>query len=270
MGLKLIQNLKKCLKNKINPHYIDLLTNGEKMKTFNLKSIVSKFLLFIIIAAPLYAQEFSVGTDVVSRYIWRGIESGGNTPSIQPTISFSAGGFTAGFWGALPTANPKGLNEIDIYANYAINLTTAGSFTLGVTDYTFPNSGTKIGNFHNWDDPKGPGAHFLEGNLIYSAPESFPIYLSFNIFFYNVENNPIYIEAGYSTSLKDVGVDVFAAATPGESKGYYGVSNFSVINTGLKISKEIKVTDSFSFPVFGSVILNPANEDLFFVLGFSL
>ncbi len=133
-----------------------------------------------------------------------------------------------------------------------------------------PNSGTKIGNFNNYDDANGPGAHFLEGNFIYSAPESFPIYLSFNIFFYNVENNPIYIEAGYSTSLKDVGVSLFLGATPGEKNGYYGVDKFSVINTGIKLSKEIKVTDSFTLPVFGSVILNPASENLFFVLGFSL
>ena len=234
------------------------------------KSIVIKFLFFIIIAAPIYAQEFSVGTDVVSRYIWRGIDLGENTPSIQPTISFSAGGFTTGFWGAWPTANPGGLDEIDFYANYAIDLSTAGSLTFGFTDYMNPNSGTKIGNFNNYDDPNGPGAHFLEGNFIYSAPESFPIYLSFNVFFYNVENNPIYIEAGYSTSLKDVGVSLFLGATPGEKAGYYGVDNFSVINTGIKLSKEIKVTDSFTLPVFGSVILNPASEDLFFVLGFSL
>ena len=241
------------------------------------KMDVIKLLLFIVIAAPLYAQEFSVGTDIVSRYIWRGSDLGENTPSIQPTISFSVEGFTTGFWGAWPTANPGGLDEIDFYANYAIDLITAGSLTLGFTDYMNPNSGTKIGNFNNYDDPEGPGAHFLEGNLIYSAPESFPIYLSFNIFFYNVENNPIYIEAGYSTALKDVGVSLFAGATPGdkgdlgkEVSPYYGVTNFNVINTGIKLSKEVKVTDSFSLPVFGSVILNPASENLFFVLGFSL
>ncbi len=241
------------------------------MKSFiSGRAIIGKFLLFVILAAPIYAQEFSVGTDIVSRYIWRGIDLGDNTPSIQPTISFSTGGFTAGFWGAWPTANPGGLDEIDIYANYAIDLTKAGSLTFGFTDYTNPNSGTKIGNFNNYDNANGPGAHFLEGNLIYSAPESFPIYLSFNIFFYNVQNNPIYIEAGYSTSVKDVGVSLFVGATPGESVGYYGVTKLSVINTGIKVSKEVKVTDSFSLPVFGSVILNPASEDLFFVLGFSL
>jgi Bacterial protein of unknown function (Gcw_chp) len=241
------------------------------MKSFKFRrKIIGKFLLIVFLATPVFAQEFSVGTDIVSRYIWRGSDLGDNTPSIQPTISFSASGFTAGFWGAWSTADPDALNEIDIYANYAIDLTTAGSLTLGFTDYTNPNSGTKIGNFHNWDDPEGPGAHFLEGNLIYSAPESFPIYLSFNIFFYNVENNPIYFEAGYSTSLKDVGIDLFVGGSPGESAGYYGVSKFNVINTGIKVSKEVKVTDSFSLPVFGSVILNPASEDLFLVLGFSL
>ncbi len=241
------------------------------MKLFDIrKSFIGNLLLILFLASTIYAQEFSVGTDVVSRYIWRGSDLGENTPSIQPSLSFSAGGFTAGFWGALPTANPKGLNEIDIYASYAIDLTTAGSLSLGVTDYTNPNSGTKMGNFHNWDDPQGPGAHFLEGNLIYTAPESFPIYLSFNIFFYNVENNPIYMEVGYSTSLKDVWIDLFLGGTPGESAGYYGVSKFSAINTGIKVSKEVKISDSFSLPVFGSIILNPASEDLFFVLGFSL
>ena len=46
------------------------------MKSYNLrKSNIVKFLFFIIIAAPIYAQEFSVGTDVVSRYIWRGTDS---------------------------------------------------------------------------------------------------------------------------------------------------------------------------------------------------
>ena len=175
-----------------------------------------------------------------------------------------------GSGGAWPTANPGGLDEIDFYANYTVGLSTAGSLSFGFTDYMNPNSGTKIGNFNNYDNANGPGAHFLEGNFIYSAPESCPIYLSFNVFFYNLENNPIYIEAGYSTSLKDVGVSLFLGATPGEKNEYYGVDKFSVINTGIKLSKEIKVTDSFTLPVFGSVILNPASENLFFVLGFSL
>ena len=116
----------------------------------------------------------------------------------------------------------------------------------------------------------GPGAHFLEANLNYSGPEKFPISLSFNVFFYNLENNPIYFQVGYSTTVKDVGVDFFVGGTPGEKNFYYGTDQFNLINVGITASKEVKVTDSFSLPVFGSVILNPNKEDIFFVLGFSL
>ena len=241
------------------------------MKSFNVKkSFMLKLFLILILTTPIFAQEFSVGTDFVSRYIWRGSDLGENTPSIQPNLSFGISGLTVGFWGAWPTANPAGLDEIDIYASYAIDLKTAGGLSLGVTDYTNPNSGTKIGNFNNYDNKNGAGAHFLEANVNYSAPESFPIYLSFNIFFYNLKNNPIYVEAGYSTTVKDIGFSAFAGLTPGEDQAYYGVTNFSVINLGIKASKEIKVTDSFSIPLFGSVILNPASENLFYVLGVSL
>ncbi len=240
------------------------------MKVMSTKWLVSLSLLLVVfLSVPLSAQDLSIGTDIVSRYIWRGFDLGQNTPSIQPTIEFSTGGFTAGFWGAWATANDV-TNEIDIYASYAFDLSTAGGLSLEVTDYTNPNDGTKIGNFNNYDNANGPGAHFLEGNINYSGPGSFPISLSFNFFFYNVANNPIYFEAGYGATVKDVGIDFFVGGTPGEKGYYYAVNNFSIINTGIKVSKEIKITDSFSLPVFGSVILNPATENMYYVLGISL
>lgn len=38
----------------------------------------------------------------------------------------------------------------------------------------------------------------------------------------------------------------------------------------LKASKEIKITDSFSLPVFTQVIAAPEHDDVFFVFGVSL
>ena len=241
------------------------------MKNITLKNMALYSLLSILILySPIKAQELSVGADVVSRYIWRGIESGGNSPSIQPNIEFSVSGFSIGMWGALPTANPDALNEMDLYTGYSFDLDNSGGLYVGLTDYMFPNSGVKIGNFKNYNDEGGPGAHYIEANAIYSGPESFPISFSFNIFFYNLEHSPIYLEVGYSTSVADVPLDIFVGGTPGEDNMYYGVDNFSIINAGLKVSKEIKISESFSLPLFGSIILNPASEDLFYVLGISL
>ncbi|MFH1194368.1 MAG: TorF family putative porin [bacterium] len=232
-------------------------------------SIIITVILLLTIG-NLNAQSLSVGTDVVSRYVWRGLELGSNTPNVQPSVEFVFGSLAVGFWGAYSLSETTGLNEIDIYASYSVDLSNAGSMSLGVTDYTNPNSGVKIGNFNNYDNEADPGAHYIELNAGYTGGESFPISLSFNMFLYNLKNNPIYFQLGYSTSVEDVALDIFAGGTPGEDNGYYGVTDFSIINVGFTASKSIKFTEDFSLPLFGSVILNPASENLFFVVGFSL
>lgn len=229
------------------------------------------FMLFVLTLGNIsIAQEISVGTDIVNRYIWRGLDLGGNTPNIQPTVAFSSGGFTGGFWGAYSLSDPAVLTEIDIYASYSFALAESGSLSLGFTDYTNPNSGVKFGNFNNYDDPAGPGAHYVELNVGYSGPEKFPISLSFNYFIHNLENNPIYFQVGYSTAVKDIGLDLFVGGTPGEKNMYYGVKDFSLINIGFKAKKEIKISESFSVPLFGSIVLNGASEELFYLVGISL
>jgi hypothetical protein len=215
------------------------------------------------------AQELSLGTDIVNRYIWRGLKAGGESPNIQPNAAFSTGGFTVGFWGAFPF-EPAILEEIDFYGSYTFTMENAGGLSLGFTDYMFPNSGTPIYDFSNYDDTSGAGAHFVELNATYSGPESFPISLSFNIFVYNVEHNPIYFQLGYNTSINDFGLGLFLGATPGDDNGYYGVTEFDVINVGFTVSKTISITESFGLPIFGSVITNPASEDLFYVFGVKL
>ena len=238
------------------------------MRTFNLKSVVRKLLLFIIIAAPLYAQELSVGSDFVSRYVWRGTDFG-NSPSLQPTVAFSTGGLTIGFWGAYAT-NDK-YQETDFYGGYSFDLNNSGSLYLGYTDYMFPGAGFDISNFNNYDDPNGPGSHYIEINASYSGPEKLPISVAFNIFVHNVKDNPVYFELGYAFPVKDVNLSLFLGGSAGTGAAYYGSTRkFDIVNTGIKASKEIKITDSFSLPVFGSVFVNPATNSLFYVVGFSL
>jgi len=239
------------------------------MKELITKSIC--FFLFVIVVLSVNkvnAQELSLGADIYNRYIWRGFDLGDNAANIQPSMELSVGNFRVGFWGSYTMSDPAGLNEVDLYAKYDFDLSESGVLSLGVIDYTNPNSGTKMGNFNNWDE--GYGAHFVELNVDYAGPESLPIYLSFNWFLYNVENNPIYFELGYKTSLKDVDLTFFAGGTPGEDTGYYGITKFGFVNVGFKAEKEIKITDSFGFSTSGSIIVNPAAEDLFYVVGISL
>jgi len=243
------------------------------MKSLNTRNnIFIKLSLILVLSASIYARDLSVGTDVVSRYIWRGFDYG-ESPSIQPAIEFSTGGFAIGFWGAYPTADPgTGVEEIDFYTYYSFDLEKAGSVSIGFTDYMYPTSkGFQFSNFNNYDDTSGdgPGSHYIELNTVYSGPESFPVYFSLNVFLYNVAENPFYFEVGYSTSISDVGLDIFVGVTPGDTGFYYGVDKFDFTNIGIKASKEIKVTDDFTLPIFSSVIINPSADDLFFIFGLS-
>ena len=49
--------------------------------------------------------EISIGGDLVSTYVWRGVYQSGF--SLQPEIGLSVGGFTVGVWGSTDLDNFK-------------------------------------------------------------------------------------------------------------------------------------------------------------------
>ena len=227
-----------------------------------LKSIFKyKAVLMIFFFAGTLSAQTSVsgGADFVSRYLWRGLDFG-NSFSIQPSLTLTSGGLEAGVWGSYPFTNTaNGNEEIDMYLAYSIS-----DFSLVVTDYYFPNSGLKLGNY---DDP---GAHIIEVGVSYGGSESFPISLAGYMNVYNDDDNTVYFELGYSTEVSDVAVDFFVGGTPGGDGGYYGTTEFNLINIGITASKDIKITDDFSLPVFSSYIMNPNMEVGYLLFGFSL
>lgn len=253
-----------------------------------MRSFKYTLLLFIFLMMPAssFAQEIVLGADFVSRYVWRGFDLGANAPSLQPNVALVAGGLTVGFWGAYSFSNEEALDEIDFYASYAFNLgENGGALSIGFTDYMNPNSGVPLSNFNNYDAVPdegedalegGPGAHFIEINAGYSGPESFPISLSLNVFAYNVEKNPLYFQVGYNTAVSDVGLSFFIGGTNGQSDLeysetlFYGTDKFDITNVGFTASKSITITESFSLPIFGSVIVNPAADHMFYVVGIKL
>ena len=51
---------------------------------------------------------------------------------------------------------------------------------------------------------------------------------------------------------------------------YSDADGFAVTNISVKTTKDIKVTDTFSIPVFGQITANPSNGKAYFALGFTL
>jgi hypothetical protein len=51
---------------------------------------------------------------------------------------------------------------------------------------------------------------------------------------------------------------------------FYGTDGFAITNLALKATKDIKVTNSFSIPVFAQVAANPCAQKAYFVFGFTV
>ena len=225
-------------------------------------------------AMPLRGQEapeVSLGVDLVSRYIWRGINVG-DAPSVQPSLSLEVRGFEIGAWGAYSLSNEiTGGDEIDLWLGYGFELPGGGEAGLVLTDYYFPNAGEPFSNFNNYDDEDGPGAHILELGGSFTFP-SFPLTLAGYVNVYNDAGNNIYLQADYPFMVGETSLNLFAGATPGseDNPDLYGTEDFAFINLGLSASKNLPITSQFSLPVSGSFIINPNVDIAYFVVGISL
>jgi hypothetical protein len=207
-----------------------------------------------------------VGSDLVSRYVWRGADFG-NSASIQPTLAYSLKGLTVGLWASYPLSyGSANYDEIDLYASYAIT-TKAGTFTPVLTDYSYPYLGRDFFDFGN----DSTGAHTLEAGLSYSGPSQFPVTLVFGANVHNDADHSVYLELGYPVTLNDVSLSFFVGGAKGSSL-FYGITGdkAAIINVGLAASKVIAISEKFSLPVAATFVLNPYAERSFLIFKVSL
>ncbi len=209
----------------------------------------------ILFSTGMKAQEeespskFTAGADLYSNYVWRGSKLG-TGPAVQPTVKFVTSGLTIGVWGSF---DAHGYAEVDPYISYAFDF----GLSLGMTDYYYPGQ-----EFFDVSDSTGS--------------QAFEINVGYAIKGLSLSANYILNEAGGAASVG--GDKYFQAAYAfkhfslflGAGDGWHtSDGDFAICNVGIGTTKEIKITDSFSIPVTGQVILNPEKEQLYVVVGFS-
>jgi uncharacterized protein (TIGR02001 family) len=207
--------------------------------------ILTSLLLIFLFNSNIQAQEWTTGLDIYSSYIWRGAKFGSG-PAFQPSVEFSAGGFAIGAWGSF-NASVNEAAEADLYASYAIDLGESSSLTFTVTDYYFPGSSWLEGESHYLE----PMVSFGIGRLTLTGA-----------YMMNDGSGDTYLEAGYQAGP----VNLFVGAGDG---AYTVDSKFNLCNISIGTSKEVKITEFFSLPVSGAVVLNPSSEQLYLTAGIS-
>lgn len=194
--------------------------------------------------------QLDFGADLVSRYIWRGADFG-NAASIQPWMSFTAGGFEVGAWSSWAWNDP-GANENDLYLSYSTDMVG-----LTVTDFYFPAAPTfddGTFGFFNFDD-NGDGAHYMEASGSLTAGKFSGLV---GVFFYNDPDNSVYVEGSYKVLSSD---DMSASLVAGLGNGMYTMDgDFNAVQVGLSASKG---------RYFASYIINPDTEAAWLYFGAS-
>ena len=224
--------------------------------------------MLLVASATAFAQdeiETTVSGDVVSSYIWRGQDLG--SVSLQPTLGVAYKGLSLTAWGSVGLSDPADTKEFDLTLGY-----TAGGFNIGITDYWF-NAGLDPENRYFKYDAHGTN-HVFEANIGYDFG------LASVQWYTNISGNDgankdgeraysSYVEANVPFKLASVDWTATAGAVP-FATDFYGTNGFAVTNLALKAEKEIKVTDTFSIPLFGQVVANPCSQKAYLVLGFTL
>lgn len=208
----------------------------------------------------------NVGADLVSGYVWRGVYQIGSGASVQPSLGLAYKGFSIGAWSS--TSLREGFKELDLSAGYSV-----GGFSVGVTDYWWAGQGAPFySDYLN--------THLFEGTLGYHFGKKFPLHVSWSTMFAgNLDKVDgerkfsTYIELGYDFRIKGVDLTCAVGVAPWDAPAWltprWGDKGFQVSNISLKASKTVRITDSYSLPVFVQAVASPATDDASLVFGIS-
>jgi hypothetical protein len=209
--------------------------------------------------------ETTIGCDLVTNYVWRGLDLG--DVSLQPVLGVGYKGLSLTAWGNVGLSNSSDTKEFDLTLAY-----TLGGLNIGVTDYWF-DAGPDPENRYFKYDAHGTN-HVFEGNVGYDFG---PVAVQW--FTYFTGNDGLnksgkrayssYFEATAPFSLFKVDWTATAGIVP-YATTLYGTTGFAVTNVSLRATRDIRITDSFSLPIFGQVTGNPCSQKAYLVFGFTL
>lgn len=209
--------------------------------------------------------ETTIAADVVNQYIWRGVDAG--NVSLQPTLGVAYKGLSLTAWGSVGLSESSDTKEFDFTLGY-----TTGGLNVGITDYWFSVGQDPDARYFKYD------AHGT--NHVFEAFVGYDFGVVSAQWYTNFAGNDgvnkdgkraysSYFEVNAPFRLATCEWTATLGAVP-YATTTYGTTGFAVTNIGLKATKDIKVTDTFSIPIFAGVTGNPCAQKAYLIFGFTL
>ena len=228
-------------------------------------------LIFSIFFVNISYSQINITTDVVSRYIYRGNNSGGNSAHIEPTINYNINkSFQISAFSTYGISN--NYEEIDLSVKYTIkklSISLSDNYNPISSDGKETSSNINILNYNT-----NSTTHQIEVILNYTISDKVPLSFTVESYFYGNDKNSnnsnyysTYLEVAYSTNINDYTINTFAGMTP--KQGMFG-DKTGFMNIGMKVNKSIKITNNYKIPVYEVLYLNTISQKLYFVIGVTI
>lgn len=213
----------------------------------------------------LMAQEsvdVTLGADVVSQYVWRGLALGHAT--VQPSLGVSWHGLSLTAEGAVGITDSEDAHELDLTAQY-----TTGGLSVGIVDYWSDTPETRYFYYNAHGT-----SHVFEGFVGYDWGVCS---LSWQTIFAGNDGMnksgkraySSYVEACVPFRLARCDWQATAGLVP-YATDYYETTGLAVTVLSLKATRDLKLSRHFTVPVFAELVGNPCSQRAYFVFGFTL
>jgi hypothetical protein len=247
------------------------------------------FIISLFFSLMITAQSDSISSDTIasfeveltSRYVWRGQDIGGNVPYVHPYLELSTGSekhnVIFSVWGAYALGKSKD-EELTFLASYVYD----ELLELTISDYFLYDGSPSGYDLFNFSEDETP--HVLEAMFGFLGTEKIPISLHFAMMFYGNDARKIqsdgseggilyskYIELAYEMEKGASNMKFFLGIAPdkvNEDRGeetYYATTQPGVVNVGVELLREIKISSGFSCDMKVSFITNPVEKSAFLI-----
>ena len=226
------------------------------------KYIIACLLMMPFLVSAQDKAEMTLRADIVSQYVWRGLNLG--SASVQPTLGVSWKGLSLSAFGSMGFVDLSDPREIDLIGCY-----TTGGLSVGVIDYWMNDPVSQYFRYK-----AHATSHVFEA---FAGYDFGPVSVSWQTNFAGNDGRTKSGKRAYSSYFEIAAPFRFVTCDWQASLGmvpyatdYYDVNHFAVVNVGLRATKELRITDHFSLPLFAQVVANPDSKHAYFVFGLTL
>lgn len=221
--------------------------------------------VFFAAGMPAKAQDsFEAGfqLDLMSRYLWRGIDQGKNY--VSATVDIGWKGFSFEVFGGTENNGPGSTQEIDVTVGYEWN-----GFQVGVTDYWWSKDNPRYFSYrmpttgHVWE--------------VFAGYDFGPVKVAWYTNFAGLDVDSLGSRQ-WSSCLELTSAELEWAGLTWQAQvdivpwasDYYDTEGFAVTHVSLKAAKDILSNERFRLPVYMQLTATPVSRKLYCVAGLRL